>query len=89
MENLITLNINRLVDALCAANCTNGELTAEMEHLTAKNEELQKANAALRDELSAIKEELSTQKTLWEYSYAEKEKYRQLYEALTKEEANV
>ena len=90
MEPLITLNINRIVDQICAANNTNGLLTAENETLNAKNEELTKENHALRDELSAIKEELATQKTLWEYSYAEKEKYRQLYESLTKgeDEAN-
>ena len=35
---MIELNVNMLINQLCAANCTNGEMGAEIEHLTEKCE---------------------------------------------------
>lgn len=80
----ITLDITKLIDDLCTVKRIHGELACEVQHLTQKNIELTKENHALRDELSALKEDLATQKALWEYSYAEKEKYKSLYENLSK-----
>lgn len=84
MENLIALNINRIIDQLCAANCTNGQLTAEVECLTAKNEELQKEITALRDELSGLKELLDTTDGAYRWQCKETDRYKALYESLTK-----
>lgn len=83
----IKLNLDRLVDALCAANNTNGLLTAENEFLADKNEELKKEIHALRDELSALKEEYKTTEGAYNWQCKETEKYKALYESLTKGEA--
>ena len=85
MEPLITLNINKIIDQIAAANTKAGELTAEVEYLNGKNDELRKEVLALRDELTAIKEELNSEKDSKDFWYGQYNKYHTLYEGLTKE----
>ena len=73
-------NVNRVVDQLCEASHTNGLLQQEKEVLEAECEKQALEIKCLRDELSAAKEELEREKSMWQFTYNEKEKYKKLYE---------
>ena len=62
------LNVNRIIDQLCAANCTNGELSAEVEFLTKKCEELTEELAKTQKALEDAAEEAKKYESLWQYS---------------------
>ena len=80
---MFELNVNTLINQLCAAECTNGEMSAEIEHLTEKCEALTKENNALRTELSALKEELQAVKTMKDMWWDKYQQTKALYEAAT------
>ena len=80
---MIELNVNMLINQLCAANCTNGEMGAEIEHLTEKCEALTKENGALRIEVSALKEELKATKDMKDLWWDKYQQTKALYESVT------
>ena len=73
-------NVNQVITQLSECSHTNGLLQAEKEVLEAECEKQALEIKCLRDELSAVKEELASQKSIWEFTYSEKEKYKKLYE---------
>ena len=83
---MIELDVNTLINQLCAANCTNGEMSAEIEHLAEKCEALTKENNALRTELSALKEELQTVNTMKDMWWDKYQKTKALYESVTSDD---
>lgn len=78
-------NVNHVVNQLAAANHTNGLLQAEKEVLEAECEKQALEIKCLREELSALKEELEREKSMWRWTYNEKERYKAQYEELTKD----
>lgn len=83
---MIELNVNMLINQLCAANCTNGEMGAEIEHLTEKCEALTKGNNALRTELSALKEELKATKDMKDLWWNKYQQTKALYESVASDD---
>lgn len=83
---MIELNVNMLINQLCAANCTNGEMGAEIEHLTEKCEALTKENISLRTELSALKEELKATKDMKDLWWNKYQQTKALYESVVSDD---
>lgn len=75
-------NVNHVIDQLAAANHTNGLLQAEKEVLEAECEKQALEIKCLREELSDLKEELENEKSMWRFTYNEKERYKTMYEKL-------
>ena len=76
------LNVNRIIDQLCAANCTNGELSAEVEFLTKKCEELTEELTKTKKALEVAEEEVEKYESLWQYSYRQEDALRKKLKAL-------
>ena len=76
------LNVNRIIDQLCAANCTNGELSAEVEFLTKKCEELTEELTKTKKALEVAAEEAEKYESLWQYSYRQEDAMRKELKAL-------
>ena len=80
------LNVNRIIDQLCAANCTNGELSAEVEFLTKKCEELTEELTKTKKELEVAVEEAKKYESMWLYSYDQAYNLRNELKALKGED---
>lgn len=76
------LNVNRIIDQLCAANCTNGELSAEVEFLTKKCEELTEELTKTKKALEDAEAETGKYTSLWQYSYDQASALRKELNAL-------
>ena len=76
------LNVNRIIDQLCAANCTNGELSAEVEFLTKKCEELTEELTKTKKELEDAEMAAGKYQGLWQYSYDQESALRKELKAL-------
>ena len=83
---MFELNVNTLINQLCAAECTNGEMSAEIEHLSKNCEALTVENHALRVEISSLKEELQAVKTMKDMWWDKYQQTKALYESVTSDD---
>lgn len=70
-----------LVNKLCEAEHTNGMMQQEIDTLNADIEKAKEEIGHLRKEVAEMSEKLANQKTLWTFTFDEKERYKRLYEA--------
>lgn len=70
-----------LVNKLCEAEHTNGMMQQEIDTLNADIEKAKEEIDYLRKEVAEMSEKLADQKTLWTFTFDEKERYKRLYEA--------
>lgn len=78
-------NVNRLIDQLCAANCTNGEMSCEIEMLTKKCEELTKELERCQDDNYGLERRVETYIEALEVSHKRNIERREEIDALHEE----
>ena len=71
---MINLNVDRLIDQLCAANHTNGQMMAELETARKELEVLREERLGMSKKIESLKEELKASQESVNYWFAEAKK---------------
>lgn len=73
---MIELNVDRLIDQLCDANHTNGQMMQELETAREEIKSLKEMNESLCNKAHALEEELKSAQEIVNYWFAEANKNR-------------
>ena len=73
---MINLNVDRLIDQLCAANHTNGQMMQELETAREEIKSLKEMNESLCKKAHDLEEQLKTAQESVNYWYDEANKNR-------------
>lgn len=71
---MIELNVDRLIDQLCAANHTNGQMIAELEAARKEIKSLKEVNESLCNKVQNLDDQLKSAQESVDYWFAEAKK---------------
>lgn len=75
---MINLNVDRLIDQLCAANHTNGQMMQELETARKELEVLREERLDMSKKIEMLKEELKSSQESVDYWFSEAKKNSQV-----------
>ena len=73
---MIELNVDRLIDQLCAANHTNGQMMAELETAREEIKSLKEMNESICKKAHDLEEQLKSAQESMKYWFSEANKNR-------------